>query len=85
MGRLVRSYKTEGENMHWHIKGLKTGMGTVEITYLPSAGRVAVLVHDNRKGFWAGRAYLSLAREITKRTGQTPRKGPGSRSDSSKP
>ena len=30
MGRLVRRYKTEGENIHWHITGLKKGMGTVK-------------------------------------------------------
>jgi hypothetical protein len=71
MGRLVRRYKTEGENMHWHLKGLRKGMGTVEVTYLPSAGTAAVIVHENRKGFWAGRAYLRLALEIKKKTRQT--------------
>ncbi len=68
MGRLVRSYKTEGENMHWHVTGLKKGMGTVEVTYIPSVGTLTVLVHDNRRGVWAGQAYLRLAREIMKRT-----------------
>jgi hypothetical protein len=68
MGRFVRRYKTEGENMHWHIAGLKKGMGTVEVTYTPSVGMVTVLVHDNRLGLWAGQAYLRLAREIKKRT-----------------
>ena len=48
MGRLIRRYKTEGENLHWHTTGLKKGMGTVEVTYLPSTGTLSVLVHDNR-------------------------------------
>ena len=64
MGRLVRRFKTEGENMHWHIVGLRKGMGTVEVTYLPSSGRLTVLVHDNRRGVWAGRAFENLAHEI---------------------
>ena len=64
MGRLTRSYKTEGENMHWHISGEKKGMGTVEVTYIPSTGRLTVLVHDNRRGAWAGTAYEELARDI---------------------
>jgi hypothetical protein len=69
MGRLVRRYKMERENMHWHVTGLKKGMGTVEVTYLPSDGKVAVLVHDNREGFWAVQAYLRLSRTIKKITG----------------
>jgi hypothetical protein len=68
MGRFVRSYKTEGENMHWHVTGLKKGMGTVEVTYTSSAGALVVLVHDNRRGLWAGKAYSALAREVAKRT-----------------
>jgi hypothetical protein len=64
MGRLLRQYKTEGENLHWHITGLKKGMGTVEVTYLPSNGTLAVLVHDNRRGLWAGHAYGKLAQKI---------------------
>jgi hypothetical protein len=67
MGRLARQYKTEGENMHWHISGRKKGMGTVEVTYAPSDGRLTVLVHDNRRGLWAGQAYLGLVREVVKR------------------
>ena len=67
MGRLVRRYKTEGENSHWHITGLRKGMGTVEVTYLPSSGTLTVLVHDNRRGNWAGQAYERLARKIEKR------------------
>lgn len=67
MGRLVRRYKTEGENLHWHITGLKKGMGTVEVTYLPSSGTLTVLVHDNRRGTWAGQAYEKLAQKIEKR------------------
>ncbi len=67
MGRLARRYKTEGENLHWHITGLKKGMGTVEVTYLPSSGTLTVLVHDNRRGIWAGRAYEKLAQKIEKR------------------
>ena len=66
-GRLVRSYKTEGEDMHWHVVGCRKGMGTVEVTYLPSNGRLMVLVHDNRRGFWAGKAYEDLLHEIEKR------------------
>ena len=64
MGRLVRRYKTQRENMHWHISGLRKGMGTVEVTYLPSCGRLTVLVHDNRRGTWAGQAYKTMSREI---------------------
>jgi hypothetical protein len=67
MGRLVRSYKTEGENMHWHVAGLRKGMGTVDVTYLPTSGRLTVSVHDNRRGFWAGEVYENLAREIRRR------------------
>ncbi len=67
MGRLTRRYKTEGENLHWHITGLKKGMGTVEVTYLPSSGTFTVLVHDNRRGIWAGQAYEKLSQKIEKR------------------
>jgi hypothetical protein len=70
MGRQVRHYKTEGENMHWHIRGLQKGMGTVEVTYLPSSGKLTVLVHDNRRGSWAGQAYENLAHEIDEKAGQ---------------
>ena len=73
MGRLVRSYKTEGENMHWHIVGRRKGMGTVEVTYLPSSGRLMVLVHDNRRGFWAGQVYENLLHEIEERSGLSNR------------
>jgi len=66
MGRLARNYKTSGENMHWHITGRTQGMGTVEVTYLPSKGRLMVLVHDNRRGFWAGEAYENLAEKMKK-------------------
>jgi hypothetical protein len=66
MGRLVRPYRTEGESLHWHIAGQRKGMGTVEVTYLPSTGKLTVLVHDNRRGVWAGRAYEDLADEIEK-------------------
>jgi len=57
MGRQVRRYKTSGDNLHCHIIGLKKGTGTVEVTYLPSIGTLTVLVHDNRRGIWAGHAY----------------------------
>lgn len=67
MGRLVRPYKTQGENMHWHISGIRKGIGTVEVTYLPSSAKLTVLVHDNRRGTWAGQAYKTLSREIEKR------------------
>jgi len=66
MGRLTRRYKTKGENLHWHIKGLRIGMGTVEVTYLPSSGSLTVLVHDNRRGSWAGRAFSELAHAFRK-------------------
>jgi len=64
MGRLARDYKTLGESMHWHITGRAKGMGTVEVTYLRSNGRLTVLVHDNRQGFWAGEAYENLAEKM---------------------
>lgn len=67
MGRLIRQYKTSGENLHWHITGLKKGMGTVEVTYLPSSRTLIVLVHDNRRGIWAGQACDRLAQKIKKR------------------
>jgi hypothetical protein len=66
MGRLMRRYKTAGENLHWHVTGRMKGMGTVEITYLPSNGILTVLVHDNRRGQWARDAYKALARELEK-------------------
>jgi hypothetical protein len=43
--------------MHWHITGLKAGMGTVEVKYNPEIGELEVSVHDNRRGYWAHRAY----------------------------
>ena len=52
--------------MHWHIRGLEKGMGTVEVTYLPSNGGLSILVHDNRQGYWAGQAYLELAGRLEK-------------------
>ncbi|HEX4919763.1 MAG TPA: hypothetical protein VFV92_03385, partial [Candidatus Bathyarchaeia archaeon] len=68
MGRLVRRYKSKGDNMHWHITGLRDGMGTVEITYTPSARLLTVLVHENRRGTWAGHAYLTLAHQLDQLT-----------------
>jgi hypothetical protein len=76
MGRLARRYRTEGENMHWHITGLQRGMGTVEVTYLPSDGRLSVLVHDNRRGYWAGQAYADLADKLKKLIGVSAAKLP---------
>ncbi len=70
MGRLARDYKTLGESMHWHITGRAKGMGTVEVSYLPSMGRLTVLVHDNRRGFWAGEAYENLAKEMKRLFGR---------------
>ncbi len=64
MGRLVRRYRTKGESMHWHIAGAHQGAGTIEVTYLPSSGKLTVLVHDNRRGSWAGHAYKDLAHEV---------------------
>ena len=43
-------------------------MGTVEVTYVPSSGRLTVLVHDNRRGNWAGKAYEDLSHEIHEQT-----------------
>ncbi len=60
-GRLARTYKTKGNSMHWHITGLETGMGTVEVTYLPDEGKMRVSVHDNRRGYWAGKTCHHLA------------------------
>ncbi len=45
-------------------------MGTVEVSYLPSMGRLTVLVHDNRRGFWAGEAYENLAKEMKRLFGR---------------
>ena len=73
-GRLVRAYRTKGENWHWHIVGLRKGMGTVEVTYIPSTGSLTVLVHDNRRGFWAGEAHKDLIQEIKERPGWTTSK-----------
>ncbi len=64
MGRLVRKYRTAGEDMHWHITGRSKGAGTVEVTYLPSVGKLTVLVHENRIGLWAGEVYVSPAVEM---------------------
>jgi hypothetical protein len=69
MGRLARPYKSRGDGMHWHLSGIEKGMGTVEVTYLPSSGKLTVLVHDNRRGKWAGRAYKLLAQEIARTYG----------------
>ena len=64
MGRLHRRYKTEGDQMHWHIARSRKGMGTVEVSYLPSTGMLTVLVHENRRGEWAGRVCRELAEEM---------------------
>src|SRR5260370_38336790 len=50
-GRIARRYKTEDASMHWHITGLKAGMGTVEVTYDPETGKQERSVHDNRRGY----------------------------------
>ncbi|HZD13114.1 MAG TPA: hypothetical protein VE177_06315, partial [Candidatus Binatus sp.] len=59
-GRLVRKYRTDGDSMHWHLGGVKAGMGTVEVTYWPDVGKLEVLVHENRPGYWAGKAFRDL-------------------------
>jgi hypothetical protein len=64
-GRLARRYKTEGASMHWHITGLKTGMGTVEVTHNPETRKLDVSVHDNRRGYWALSASRDLAKTLT--------------------
>ena len=66
-GRLARRYKTSGYSMHWHVRGLRAGMGTVEVTYLPDLGELEVSVHDNRQGNWAGTAYLDLHKALISR------------------
>jgi hypothetical protein len=66
-GRLARTYKTEGASMHWHITGLKTGMGTVEVTYNPETRKLDVSVHDNRRGYWALSASQDLAKALNLR------------------
>jgi hypothetical protein len=71
MGRLTRAYKTEGEDMHWHINGQRKGMGTLEATYVPSSGSLTVLVHDNRIGAWAVELCEKLAKDIQKRSMQS--------------
>jgi len=72
-GRLARRYKTQGASMHWHITGLKAGMGTVEVTYDPDRGKLEVSVHDNRRGYWALAAYLDLGETLRERsTGTRP-------------
>lgn len=67
MGRLARRYKTSGNSMHWHIRGLRAGMGTVELTYLPDLGKLEVSVHDNRQGNWAGTACIDLRKALAGR------------------
>jgi len=66
-GRLARRYKTEDVSMHWHITGLKAGMGTVEVTYDPETGKLEVSVHDNRRGYWALSAYRDLGKTLSRR------------------
>jgi len=70
-GRLARRYKTEGTSMHWHITGLKTGMGTVEVSYDPETGKLDVSVHDNRRGYWALDASRDLAKALNRRRQQS--------------
>src|SRR3989442_11739751 len=66
-GTTSPTIQISGENLHWHITGLKKGTGTVEVTYQPSSRTLTVLVHDNRRGTWAGQAYQRLAQKIEKR------------------
>jgi hypothetical protein len=70
-GRLARKYKTKGASMHWHVTGVKPGMGTVEITYDPETGKLEVSVHDNRRGYWAHGAYRELGKILTRRIRRT--------------
>src|SRR5690349_25113785 len=63
-GLLARKYKTKGSSMHWHMTGLKPGMGTVEVTYDPETGKLEVSVHDNRRGYWALNASRDLAKAL---------------------
>jgi hypothetical protein len=70
-GRLARKYKTKGASMHWHLTGVKAGMGTVEVTYDPETGKLEVSVHDNRRGYWAHSAYRALGKILTRRIRRT--------------
>ncbi|HET7404565.1 MAG TPA: hypothetical protein VFJ63_00440 [Candidatus Bathyarchaeia archaeon] len=65
MGRLARRYKSEGDDMHWHLTGLRDGMGTVEITYVPSATLLTVLVHEKPTRYM-GRSDLQDTRPSTR-------------------
>jgi|GEM_PF-3843256 hypothetical protein len=66
-GRLARKYKTKGTSMHWHVTGVKAGMGTVEVTYDHEMGKLEVSVHDNRRGYWAHGAYRELGKILSRR------------------
>jgi hypothetical protein len=50
--------------MHWHITGLKQGMGTVQVSYNPETAELEVSVRDNRRGYWAHSAYRDLAKAL---------------------
>ena len=54
------------KSMHWHIRRLEKGSGTVEATYVPNSGMFEVVVHTSRRGRWAGIAYPSLASSVRK-------------------
>ncbi len=66
-GRLARRYKTQGASMHWHITGVRAGMGTVEVTYNPETWKLDVSVHDNRRGYWAHTAYRDLSKALRRK------------------
>ena len=66
-GRLARKYRTKSASMHWHIRGVRAGMGTVEVTYDPEIGKLEISVHDNRRGYWANSEYGDLEKILSRR------------------
>ncbi len=59
--RPLRSGRT---GTHWHVGGTTPGMGTVEVNFFPETSGPEVMVHNNRRGTWAGDAYGRLARVL---------------------
>lgn len=51
-------------SMHWHIRRLEKGSGTVEATYVPNSGMFEVVVHTSRSGRLAGTGYPTLASSV---------------------
>lgn len=57
-----RELKSAAGGIHGHLSRPGSGMGTVEVNFLPAAAAVEIIVHDNRRGRWAGDAWERLAR-----------------------